>query len=47
MAFATDKSKAGSIFGIIGNIIAFIPVVGMFMHILIGLVNIYQGLRNK
>ena len=47
LAFATDKSKAGSIFGIIGNIIAFIPVVGMFMHILIGIVNVYQGLRNK
>jgi hypothetical protein len=46
-SFFINKAKSGSLFGIIGNIIAFIPVIGMIMHILIGLVNVYQGLRNK
>lgn len=47
LSFVAVKAKSGSIFGMIGNIIAFIPVVGMIMHILIGLVNVYQGIRNK
>ncbi|MBS4174894.1 hypothetical protein [Bacillus sp. FJAT-49736] len=47
LSFISYKSKAASLFGIVGNIIAFIPFIGMVMHILIGLVNIYQGIRDK
>ncbi|KYD08654.1 hypothetical protein MXL46_20650 [Heyndrickxia sporothermodurans] len=47
LSFIAVKAKSASVFGIIGNIIAFIPVVGMIMHILIGLVNVYQGIKDK
>ncbi|PKR85454.1 hypothetical protein [Heyndrickxia camelliae] len=47
IAFVAGKAKSASVFGIIGNILAFIPVVGMVMHFLIGVVNLYQGIRDK
>lgn len=43
----SGKSKSGHIFGMIGNTLAFIPFVGMFLHFLIGSILVYQGLRNK
>ncbi|KQL50738.1 hypothetical protein AN964_24245 [Heyndrickxia shackletonii] len=47
IAFVANRAKSASVFGIIGNILAFIPVVGMIMHFLIGVVNLYQGIRDK
>ncbi|MED1201865.1 hypothetical protein [Heyndrickxia acidicola] len=46
LSFAVGKSKSGHVFGIIGNILAIIPVVGMILHLLVGAVNLYQGARN-
>jgi hypothetical protein len=47
VSFGTGKSKSGHVFGIIGNMLAIIPVVGMILHLFIGIVNLYQGVRNR
>ncbi|MGE6259951.1 hypothetical protein ACQKCU_19075 [Heyndrickxia sporothermodurans] len=47
ISFVAVKAKSASIFGIIGNIFAFIPFVGMVLHVFIGCVNIYQGIKNN
>ncbi|GER67139.1 hypothetical protein BpJC7_09520 [Weizmannia acidilactici] len=45
-AYAGGKAVWGHVFGIIGNVLAFIPVLGMILHICIGLTVFTQGLRN-
>ncbi len=41
------RTKSGHILGIIGNIIGFIPVVGMIFHFLTGITLVIQGVLKK
>lgn len=41
------KSKAGHMLGAVGNLIAFIPVVGWLVHAVVGITLLIQGLMDK
>lgn len=46
-AIAGKQSKSGHILGMIGNIIAVIPIIGMISHAIIGIIMVFQGLSIK
>lgn len=41
------KSRTGHIFGIIGNVIAWIPFLGWISHLFIGIILLFEGLNNR
>ena len=46
-AIKANKSKAAPILGIVSSAIAWIPFVGMIMHILTAIFNLIEGIKNK
>ncbi|PLS19386.1 hypothetical protein CVD28_02930 [Bacillus sp. M6-12] len=47
LSVTTKQSMGGHIFGVIANLIAFIPFVGMLVHGITGLVLLIQGFATK
>jgi hypothetical protein len=47
LSVSTKQSMSGHIVGVIANLIAFIPFVGMFVHAITGLVLLIQGFTTK
>lgn len=41
------KRKIGHILGIVGNIIAFIPVIGWLVHVIVGVTLLIHGITDK
>ncbi|WCK57461.1 hypothetical protein PP175_25685 (plasmid) [Aneurinibacillus sp. Ricciae_BoGa-3] len=46
-AFMTNRRKIGHIIGMVGNVLAFIPIIGMFFHLVIVLILIYEIKKEK
>lgn len=47
LSLVAKRKISGHIVGIIGNMIAVIPFVGMISHAIIGLTLIYQGIKEQ
>jgi len=47
MSANAHNAKSGHILGMIGNVIGFIPVVGMIFHFLTGITLVVQGILRK
>lgn len=47
LAVKAGKTKAGSILGIVTSCVAFIPFVGMTMHILTAIFLLIEGIKRK
>ena len=47
LSIPTKQRKAGHIFGVIANIIAVVPFVGMIVHAVTGVILLIEGFNNK
>lgn len=47
VSILTKQAKAGHIFGIVANLLAIIPFVGMLVHAITGIVLLIEGFSNK
>jgi hypothetical protein len=47
LSYNEKKSKVGHILGVIGNALAWIPFIGWFVHIIVGITLLIQGITDK
>ena len=47
LANGARKTKGIHIFGVVGNMVAFIPIVGWLVHLLVGLGLLISGFNDK
>lgn len=47
LSFMTKQTKSGHVIGMFANMIAIIPIVGMFAHAITGIILCIQGFNQK